>query len=95
MKCYGVFTFAHDPLLFNVGNTVRSVFQLYFTNKRFDNDNNTIIDKIYLDFECWDSAAEFIVNNCLEGDKIYIEAAPKNDVDGVIFRINTFKVFHV
>lgn len=95
MKCYGIFKFVHDPILISVGQTVKSVFQLSFTNKRFDNDNNVIVDKTFLDFECWDSAAEFVVNNCIQGDKIYVEASPKNVGDGIIFRINTFKVFHV
>ena len=95
MNCYGIFTFAEDPTIISVGNTVKSELKLYFTKKRYDNDNNVIIDKVYLNFECWDSAAEFIVNNCVFGDKIYIEASPKNEFNNVVFRINTFKVFHV
>lgn len=95
MKSYGILKFAHDPILNKVGNTVRTEFQLYYTNKRLTNDNNVVVDKIFLDFECWDSAAEYIVNNCLTGDSIYVEATPKQDQNGTIFRIDTFKVFHV
>ena len=95
MKCYGVLKFAENPKLISAGNTVKSEFTLFYTNKRFDNDNNSVIDKIYLDFECWDSGAEFIVNNCIAGDKIYVEASPKGVGSNTIFRINTFKVFHV
>lgn len=95
MKCYGIFKFSQDPKLIKVGNTVKSEFELYYTSKRFDIDNNPIIDKVYLSFECWDSAAEFIVNNCLAGDEIFIEASPKKNINHVVFRINSFRVFHV
>jgi len=91
MKCYGIFKFAERPRLKSYGNTVKSEFDLYYTSKRADNN----IDKIYLPFECWDSAAEYIVNNCIEGDSIYIESSPKVAGHEIIFRINTFKVFNV
>jgi hypothetical protein len=90
MKCYGIFKFAEDPYLINAGNTVKSVFELYYTIKKPDNN----IEKTYLPFECWDSAAEYICNNCKAGDSIYVEASPKT-TNEIIFRINSFKVFHV
>lgn len=102
MLSIGVLRFAEDPNLVNVGNTVKSSFKLVYNTKRYNNDGAVIKDPNFLDFECWDSGAEFIYNNCRKGDQIYVEASPKQESwekDGqkrnkTVFRINTFKVFN-
>lgn len=103
MKCYGVMRFIHDPdTLISVGDTVKNAFKLSYNYKRYDNDGHCIKEPQILDFECWDSAAKFIAKNCFIGDKIYVEATPKQEVwekDGqhrskIVFRIDNFKVFN-
>lgn len=102
MICNGVLRFAQDPDLVKVGNTVKSNFKLVYNTKRYDSEGNCIKDPNFLDFECWDSGAEFIYNNCRKGDQIYVESSPKQEnweKDGqkrskIVFRINSFKVFN-
>lgn len=101
MKTYGILKFVHDPELIDVGNTVKTNFKLFYNHKRYDNFNNLIKEPHTFDFECWDSAAEFICNNCRKGDEIYIEAIAKQETwtkDGqvrskTVFRIEKFNIF--
>lgn len=102
MKSYGVLWFVSDPELTKVGDTVKSSFKLMYKNKRYNNEGVLVKEVNYLDFEVWDSAAEFVVKNCIKGDSIYVEATPKQEsweVNGetrskIVFRIDSFRVFN-
>lgn len=56
----------------------------------------------FLDFECWDTAAENIVKYANVGDTIFVRATPRKDswtdAEGkkhskVYFRMNEFRIF--
>jgi single-stranded DNA-binding protein len=101
MISVGVLRFVDDPFLTKVGNTYKSSFKLVYNTKRYSN-NELIKEPNYLDFECWDSGAKFIVENCVAGDQIYVESTPKQETwekDGqkrskIVFRIDKFKIFN-
>ncbi len=54
----------------------------------------------FLDFEAWDSGADYLFENLKKGDEIYVEAIPKQEnwekngvkKERIYFRINQFRI---
>lgn len=46
-----------------------------------------------LPFEAWHTGAEAIAKHCKADDYIVVQASAKDDVHGVVFRVNSFKIF--
>lgn len=104
MKCFGIGTLTHDPVLQDLeinGKIVKLCkLSLLIDEKRATNPS--IIDEDTYSFTIWDSAAEYIVNNAQKGDLIYFEASPKKykyqDESeskpriNISFRINSFRL---
>jgi single-stranded DNA-binding protein len=47
----------------------------------------------YVDCEIWDTGAEALNNIVQIGDNLVVDASARNTSDGVVFRVNKFKVF--
>lgn len=93
---------ANDPKKFNVGNTTKVIFSGVIEEKRVVKQTDELIKTPhFFDFECWDSAAEFIFNNVFRGDLIYIKASPREELIDyenytkrrIYFRVNSFNIF--
>ena len=101
IKTFGTGIFVKDPVLVNVGKTVKASFTLVYNDTYRKKTGEVISTPHYLDFEAWDTAARHIVENCRKGDKIFVEAKPKQErweKDGtkrqrIIFRIEKFDIF--
>lgn len=101
IRTYGSGTFVKDPILQEVGGTVKTSFTLVYNEKFTKANGERVSVPHYLDFEAWDSAARHIVENCRKGDKIWVEAHPKQErweKDGqkrqrIVFRIDRFDIF--
>lgn len=102
-KCMFVGNFVHDPRL-NI-HSKSDTHKVPFTNfrlaipHRFKKSNKEVgSHTAFLDFECFDSAAEVICNNYKKGDPILIEAMVKTYRDNedsskvdVVFRVERFE----
>lgn len=74
-----------------------NVVRFYVDVEEYRKDSSGNRKKIYttLPFEAWDTAAEYIVNNCKVGMMMAIQSNARYDSedDQIYFRINNFKVF--
>ena len=98
MRLIGIGRFVKDPELKPVNDTFVCEFTLAFNEFRKvkgENKKNTC----FLDFQIWDKAAELIVEYCRKGNKLLIEATPRQDkwtdADGnkrskIFFRVDNF-----
>lgn len=49
-------------------------------------------DRVTASFEVWDTAAEYIAEKAVEGDRLWVTTSLKNDTDRTVFRVNKFKI---
>lgn len=93
---------ANDPYLMNVGSTVKVTFSIVTEEKRKIRDTEDVVKTPhYVLVEAWGTAAEFLHENALRGDLIYIDGHLKEEereINGVLckrhfIRLNNFRVF--
>lgn len=74
-----------------------NVVRFYVDVEEYRKDSAGNRKKMYtmLPFEAWDTAAEYIINNCKVGTMLAIQSNARYDAehDQTYFRINNFKVF--
>lgn len=95
MKNIGIGKLTHDPELERVGNTTVCRLDLAVSEQRKIDGENRIFSNI-LTFDIWDKGAEYIVNNAIAGDQLYVESTPRsekyNNQIRTIFRIDNFRL---
>lgn len=96
MKNIGIGKLTHDPVLESVGNTKVCRLVLSVSEQRKIDGENRLFNNI-LTFDIWDKGAEYIAENALSGDHIYVESTPRSEKEygdlKTIFRIDTFRLF--
>lgn len=101
-NCLFTGNIAHDLELKKTDKGVSFVnFKLAVSKKYERKDGTKTEDVTFPEFEAWDSAAEFIVNNCTKGTRLIVESSLKertvDQEDGTKrkyfkFRINNFEI---
>lgn len=93
----GFIRLVSDPETVQVGDSLKVLVRgVYNENRKQKNTQEVIKVPHFFDFEAWDTAAEYIVDNYSKGDVMWVKAKPRNETwetaDGQKRRKDTYRL---